>query len=73
MDKPLATHQDSTDKTSFELDFRQLDPNALADLEETALGSIVNELSTGKSIRGTKHSSHSSYSAYSTYSMGPIG
>jgi hypothetical protein len=73
MDKPVATRQDSKGQTSLELDLRHLDSNALAELEETALGAIVSELNNGKVISNTKHSSHSSYSAYSTYSMGPIG
>jgi hypothetical protein len=75
MDSSSACNQDlvnEASETSVELDLRRLDANARQDLEGTALGLIVNELSQSK-IVGTKHSSHSSYTAYSTYSMGPIG
>jgi len=73
MDKPLAVDRSSTDQNSLELDFQQLDSRALADLDGTALGAVINDMQEKKNASSSKHSSHSSHTAYATYSMGPIG
>jgi hypothetical protein len=73
MDKFDAACHTQTDQGGHTLDFQQLSPDAVADLDGSALGLIVKDVREKKTVIGAKHSSHSSYTQYSTYSMGPIG
>ncbi|HEV3457674.1 MAG TPA: hypothetical protein VHG32_14010 [Thermoanaerobaculia bacterium] len=73
MEKLNGACQTQTDQSGNALDFQQLSPDAMTDLDGSALGLIVKDVLEKKTEIGAKHSSHSSYTQYSTYSMGPIG